>query len=64
MVVVCGAAGTTVRGSSGALTTVLAPKGGRKEPERLELIGSPRDEPGVTTSLVPGGKGLSEMILV
>jgi hypothetical protein len=40
------------------ITTVLPPKGGRREPERLELIGSPgRDEPAVTTSLAPKGRG-------
>ncbi|MEM7287072.1 MAG: hypothetical protein AAF480_12030, partial [Actinomycetota bacterium] len=35
------------------ITSVLPPKGDRKEPERLELLGSGRDQGGVTTQLVP-----------
>src|SRR3954468_20571617 len=38
------------------ITAVLPPKGGRSEPERLEIIGSRRDEPGVTTVLAPKGR--------
>lgn len=38
---------------------VLPPKGARKEPERIEVIGTPRrdDEPLVTTKLAPKGRG-------
>jgi len=40
------------------VVSVLAPKGARVEPERLEIIGPPRrDEPGVTTVLAPKGRG-------
>lgn len=41
------------------IIAVLPPKGARKEPERLEVIGSPRrdDEPLVTTKLAPKGRG-------
>ena len=40
------------------ITSVLAPKGARKEPERLEIIGPPRrDEELVTTTLAPKGRG-------
>ena len=35
------------------ITSVLPAKGERKEPERLELLGSGRDQGGVTTQLVP-----------
>ena len=35
------------------ITSVLPPKGARKEPERLEVLGSGRDQGGVTTQLVP-----------
>jgi hypothetical protein len=36
---------------------VLAPKGARKEPERIEIVGTPRrdDEPLVTSTLAPKG---------
>jgi len=36
---------------------VLAPKAARKEPELLEVVGTRRDEPLVTTQLAPKGKG-------
>ena len=36
------------------VTAVLPPKGARREPERIELIGPPRDEQLVTTVLAPG----------
>lgn len=40
------------------ILSVLPPKGARKEPERIEVIGSPRrDEPLVTTKLAPKGRG-------
>jgi hypothetical protein len=39
------------------VTTVFAPKGARKEPEKLELLGSGRDEPLVTQMLAPKGRG-------
>ena len=39
------------------VTTVFAPKGARKEPEKLELLGSSRDEPLVTQVLAPKGRG-------
>ena len=39
------------------VTTVFAPKGNRKEPEKLELLGSSRDEPLVTQVLAPKGRG-------
>ena len=41
------------------IIAVLAPKGARKEPERIEIIGTPRrdDEPLVTTKLAPKGRG-------
>jgi hypothetical protein len=40
------------------ITAVLPPKGSRKEPERLEIIGPPRrDEQLVTTQLAPKGRG-------
>ena len=40
------------------ITAVLAPKGARKEPERLEIIGPPRkNEELVTTTLAPRGRG-------
>lgn len=40
------------------ITSVIPPKGSRREPERLEVIGSGRSEVGVTTSLQPkrGGR--------
>jgi len=39
------------------ITAILPPKGARREPERLEIIGPPRrDEPGVTTVLAPKGR--------
>ena len=40
------------------ILSVLAPKGARKEPERIEVIGTPRrdDEPLVTTRLAPKGR--------
>ncbi|MFN8038074.1 MAG: hypothetical protein U0Q07_02590 [Acidimicrobiales bacterium] len=37
------------------VTAVLPPKGARTEPERIEVIGSRRHEPGVTTTLAPKG---------
>jgi len=41
------------------IIAVLAPKGARKEAERIEVIGTPRgdDEPLVTTKLAPKGRG-------
>src|SRR6478736_10071777 len=40
------------------ITAVLAPKGARKEPDRLEIIGPPRrDDQLVTTQLAPKGRG-------
>ena len=39
------------------VTTVLPPRAGRKTPETLELLGSGRDEPLVTQTLAPRGKG-------
>ncbi|MCD9623091.1 hypothetical protein [Rhabdothermincola salaria] len=40
------------------ITAVLPPKGARKEPERLEILGPPRrDEQLVTTTLAPKGRG-------
>ncbi len=39
------------------VTTVFAPKGPRKEAERLELLGTGRDEPLVTQVLAPKGRG-------
>lgn len=39
------------------ITTVLPPKAARREPETLELLGSGRDEPLVTSRLAPKGKG-------
>ncbi len=41
------------------IIAVLPPKGARKEPERIEVVGSPRrdDEPFVTTKLAPKGRG-------
>ena len=39
------------------VTTVFAPKGPRKESERLELLGSGREEPLVTQVLAGRGKG-------
>lgn len=41
------------------ILSVLAPKGARKEPERIEVTGSKRrdDEPLVTTRLAPKGRG-------
>ena len=39
------------------ITTVFPPKGARKEPEKLELLGSGRDEPLVTQVLAPKGRG-------
>ena len=36
---------------------VLPPKGERKEPDFLEIVGSGRNEGGVTTSLVKGSRG-------
>ncbi|MDG2027467.1 MAG: hypothetical protein P8J50_10175 [Acidimicrobiales bacterium] len=41
------------------ITTVFAPKGARKEPETLELLGSGRDEPLVTQVLARKGRGRS-----
>jgi hypothetical protein len=38
------------------VTAVLPPKGARREPERIELIGPPRDEQLVTTVLAPGSR--------
>ncbi|HEY6532374.1 MAG TPA: hypothetical protein VIY72_08730 [Acidimicrobiales bacterium] len=40
------------------ITAVLPPKGARKEPERLEILGPPRrDDQLVTTQLAPKGRG-------
>lgn len=41
------------------IVAVLPPKGARKEPERIEIVGTPRrdDEPLVTTKLAPKGRG-------
>jgi hypothetical protein len=38
------------------ITAVLPPKSPRAEPERLEVIGSPRDIPPVTSTLLPKGE--------
>lgn len=38
------------------ITSVLPPKGERREPERLEILGSGREEPLVTTQLAPKGR--------
>lgn len=37
------------------VTTVLAPKGERREPKRLEVLGTGRDDPSVTTNLRRSG---------
>ncbi|MBA2437308.1 MAG: hypothetical protein H0V52_03030 [Acidimicrobiia bacterium] len=43
------------------VTTVLPPKGGRREPERLEVLGSGREEPAVTSTMSDrGGRGGQE----
>src|SRR5688572_7084986 len=42
------------------VTAVLPPKGARAEPERLEIIGPPRREELVTTTLAKGGRGRSD----
>ncbi len=43
------------------IVNVLPPKGARKEPDFIEILGSGRDQGGVTTSLVPkGGRGRRE----
>jgi hypothetical protein len=39
------------------ITAILPPKGERKQPELLEIMGSGRDEPLVTTQLVSRGRG-------
>ena len=39
------------------ITTVLPDKAARKEPERIEILGSGREEPLVTTQLAPKGRG-------
>lgn len=39
------------------ITAVLPAKADRKEPERLEILGSGREEPLVTTQLAPKGRG-------
>ena len=39
------------------IVEVLAPKGTRKQPELLEIMGSGREEPLVTTQLVSRGRG-------
>ncbi len=39
------------------ILSVLPPKAARKEPERLEILGTRRDEPLVTTQLAPKGRG-------
>ncbi|MEQ8841378.1 MAG: hypothetical protein RIB98_10375 [Acidimicrobiales bacterium] len=39
------------------ITTIFPPKGGRKEPETIELLGSGRDEPLVTSVLAGKGRG-------
>ncbi len=41
------------------IIAVLPPKGARKEPERIVIVGTPRrdDEPLVTTKLAPKGRG-------
>src|SRR5512139_3546479 len=41
------------------ITAVLPPKGARKEPERIEIVGPPRrgDDELVTTQLAPKGRG-------
>jgi hypothetical protein len=39
------------------VVSVLAPKGARAEPDRIEVIGPPRREQAVTTTLAPRGKG-------
>ena len=39
------------------IVAVLAPKAARKEPERLVVVGTRKDEPLVTTQLAPKGRG-------
>ncbi len=39
------------------VTSVMAPKAARQEPERLQVIGSPTDDTAVTTSRVGAGRG-------
>ena len=39
------------------VVAVLPPKGARREPERLEVIGSPKKIELVTSTLVRGGQG-------
>ena len=39
------------------ILSVLPPKAARKEPERLVVVGTPKDEPLVTTQLAPKGRG-------
>jgi hypothetical protein len=39
------------------ITAVVPDKAARKEPERIEILGSGREEPLVTTQLAPKGKG-------
>lgn len=43
------------------ITAVLPPKGARKEPERIEITGSGREEPLVTTQLVQRGRGIARV---
>lgn len=43
------------------ITAVLAPKGTRKEPERIEIIGAPRrDDELVTTQMAPKGRDVRD----
>lgn len=39
------------------IISILPPKGPRKEPERLVVVGTQKDEPLVTTQLAPKGRG-------
>src|SRR5690606_299357 len=39
------------------ILSILPPKAERREPERLEILGTRRDEPLVTTQLTPKGRG-------
>lgn len=39
------------------ILSVLPPKAARAEPERLEVVGTGKDEPAVTTQLAPKGRG-------
>lgn len=42
------------------IISVLPPKGARKEPERIQVVGTRSDEPLITTQLAPKGRGQRE----